>query len=79
MPIRLTDLIERVTPEVETKVRRVRDQMQDTVRDAAPGGVPSVVPNAGGIQTEAARRASPGRGDRRLSGESRIYLVPRRL
>ena len=34
MPIKLTDLIERVTPTVEEKVRRVRDQVQPAVREA---------------------------------------------
>src|SRR5262245_18118414 len=33
MPIKLTDLIARVPPEVEAKVRRLRDQVQQAVRD----------------------------------------------
>jgi hypothetical protein len=34
MPIRLTDLIARVRPEVESKVRRVRDQVRPIVQEA---------------------------------------------
>jgi hypothetical protein len=34
MPIKLTDLIERVPRTVEEKVRRVRDQVQPAVREA---------------------------------------------
>lgn len=34
MPIRLTDLIDRVPPAVEQKVRRARDQVQPAVREA---------------------------------------------
>ncbi|MDI3469867.1 MAG: hypothetical protein OJF62_001930 [Pseudolabrys sp.] len=34
MPIKLTELIERVPPAVEEKVRRVRDQVQPAVREA---------------------------------------------
>lgn len=34
MPIKLTELIERVPPAVEEKVRRVRDQTKPAVREA---------------------------------------------
>ena len=37
MPIRLTDLIARVPPEVEKRVRHVRDQTRSVLQDALRG------------------------------------------
>lgn len=34
MPIKLTDLIARVSPEIETRVRRVRDQTRSVLQEA---------------------------------------------